>query len=89
MNRFYFNTGVRPETISNPSFPYEYYLEKGNVIRGTLLIPYDCDAPLDAEPLFLCDNPNLDEAKLSNVKVFEIKGGNMLSKYAYFRVKNV
>ena len=51
MNTFYFNTGVRPETVHNPSFPYEYHKKVGNVIRGGVLqCPFDCDAPEDAQP---------------------------------------
>ncbi len=81
---FYFNTGVRPETVSN--FPYKYHEEKGDVIRGTLLIPFECDAPENAQLKYLCDNPNL-EPNTPNVKVYEVTGGNMSSKYAYFIVK--
>jgi hypothetical protein len=85
MNKFYFNTGVRPETVSN--FPYDYHKEKGNVIRGTLLIPFECDAPEDAKLMFLCGNPNLDEAKSKNVIVREVFNTNMASKYAYLKIK--
>ncbi|HLO91600.1 MAG TPA: hypothetical protein VK172_10595 [Lentimicrobium sp.] len=87
IKRFYFNTGVRPETVFNPPFPYEYHRNKGNVIRGTLLIPFDCDnVPDNASFYMACDNPELPEAKNPNIIVREIVGGNMVSKYAYFRV---
>lgn len=86
--RFYFNTGVRPENCFNPPFPYEYHKKIGNVIRGTLLIPFDCnDVPENATFKFAASNPNIDDAE-NNPKVIvrEIVGGNLLSKYAYFIV---
>jgi len=88
MNTFYFNTGVRPETVHNPSFPYEYHKKVGNVIRGGVLqCPFDCDAPEDAQLMFLCDNPELPESKAENVIVREVFNTSMISKYAYFRIK--
>jgi hypothetical protein len=84
MNTFYFNTGVRPETVHD--FPYEYHKEQGHIIRGTLAIPFDCEAPKDATLMFLCDNPNLPESTLKNVAVFPVSNTSMASKYAYFRV---
>ena len=87
MNKFYFNTGVRPHTISNPSFPYEYHKKKGNeIINGILMIPMYCDAPENATFMFACDNPNLNESTAENVIVCEIHNSDMQSKYAYFRV---
>lgn len=86
MNTFYFNTGVKPETVFNPSFPYEYHRKKGNIIRNTLLIPFDCDAPKNAKFIMSCDNPNLSEIKSKNVIVREMFNTNMLSKYAYFEI---
>lgn len=54
MNTFYFNTGVRPHTIHNPEFPYEYHKKVGNVIRnGVFQIPFDCDVPENATLMFL------------------------------------
>jgi hypothetical protein len=87
MNTFYFNTGVRPETVHNPEFPYEYHRKKGHVIRGTLLIPFDCDAPADSTLIYMCDNPDLPESKNPNVKVCEVFNSTMCSKYAYMRIK--
>lgn len=84
MNTFYFNTGVRPENVIN--FPYEYHRKNGNVIRGTLLNPFDCEAPENATLMFLCSNPDLTEAKADNVQVFEIFNTKLASKYAYFRI---
>jgi len=81
MNTFYFNTGVLPQNCNG--------LTKGQVWRGgTKQIPFDCDAPQDAKLMYLCNNPNLDTAKYPNVIVREIFNTTMISKYAYFRVKN-
>lgn len=82
MNRFYFNTGVKPSNVSN--FPYEYHSEIGNVIRGTLLIPFDCDVPKDSKLMFLCDS-NDACLESENVVVTEVFNSNMNSKYAYFK----
>ncbi|MCK9543435.1 MAG: hypothetical protein M0R03_15550 [Novosphingobium sp.] len=84
MNTFYFNTGVNPSNVIN--FPYEYHRKIGNVIRGTLLIPMECDAPSNATFMFGCDNPNLDESKAENVLVTPILNSNLSSKYGYFRL---
>jgi hypothetical protein len=86
MNKFYFNTGVNPSNVIN--FPYDYHKEKGDVIRGTLLIPFECDAPADATFMFACDNPNLPEAQNNNIIVREMFNTNMQSKYAYFELKS-
>lgn len=83
MNTFYFNTGVRPETVSN--FPYDYHRKQGHKIRGTLLIPFDCEAPKNDTLMFLCDNPNLKEASLDNVTAYPVSNTTMLSKCAYFK----
>ena len=83
---FYFNTGVKPENIS--SFPYEYHKKVNNIIRGTLLIPFDCcNVPDNA--IFKCasSTPNLYN-NIEGIIVREIVGGNLLSKYAYFIVPN-
>jgi len=86
MNTFYFNTGVKPQNISN--FPYDYHKKVGNVIRGGVLqCPFDCEAPINASLKYLCDNPDLDSAKCDGVEVFEIFNTSLVSKYAYFIVK--
>jgi hypothetical protein len=82
MNKFYFNTGVVPHG-HNPPIP----LCKGQVwLGGTKQIPFDADAPEDAELLFLCDNPDLPESKLDNVIVREVSNTSMVSRFAYFQV---
>ena len=89
MNTFYFNTGVRPETIHNPDFNYEYHakLRPANIIKnGTLQIPFDCAAPQDAKVIFLCDIPTLPESQCPGVIVREVSNTTMISKYAYLRV---
>jgi len=81
MNKFYFNTGVRPGSGSK--------LWKDQVWRnGTKQIPLECDAPENATLMFCCDNPNLPESKLKNFIVCEIFNSSMCSKYAYFRIYN-
>jgi hypothetical protein len=86
LNRFYFNTGVRPYTITN--FPFEYHKRVGNVIRKTLLIPFECNAPENTAFMFACNNPEMPEAKQPNVIVREIFNSNLCSRYAYFRISN-
>jgi len=86
MNKFYFNTGVNAFRTIN--FPFEYHKKVGNVIQnnGTLVCPFECDAPENATLMFCCDNPNLDESKASNVIVREMFNTSMVSKYAYLKV---
>ncbi|MDA3779891.1 MAG: hypothetical protein PF487_06685 [Bacteroidales bacterium] len=91
MNRFYFNTGVKPNNSVNSKyvskFPFEYHKKIGNVIRGGVLqCPFDCDAPKNAKLMFLCNNPELDEGKAENVIVREVFNTSMSSKYAYLRI---
>lgn len=84
MKTFYFNTGVRPETVNNPSFPYEYHEKIGNVIRGTLLIPFKCNkVPKGATFAFACDNPDLNPGQYIVREIIDSPG--MASKYAYFK----
>ena len=79
MNKFYFNTGVRPESGSK--------LFKDQVWRnGVKQIPLECEAPENALLMFCCDNPNLPESKLENVIVREIFNSSIISKYAYFKI---
>lgn len=86
MHTFYFNTGVRQGYVG-PGSTKPVPLCKGQVWRGGVKqIPFDADAPENAELLFLCDNPDLPESKLENVIVREVSNTTMCSKYAYFRV---
>lgn len=80
LNKFYFNTGVRPESGSP--------LWKDQIWRnGTMQIPFECDAPEDAVLMFLCWNPNLPESKIPGVIVCKVYNSSMESDYAYFRIK--
>lgn len=82
--RFYFNTGVRPENVFNPPFPYEYHRKMGHVIRGTLLIPFDADdVPERAE--FVCCGSDVDHYRRDGFVVAEIYNTSMSSKYAVFK----
>lgn len=79
MHTFYFDTGVKP--WNNPN------LWADQVWRGgTKQIPFDADAPEDAVLMFLCDNPDLPEAKSPNVIVREVFNTSLCSKYAYFTI---
>jgi hypothetical protein len=84
MNTFNFNTGVNAYRVID--FPFEYHKKVGNVIQsnGTLVIPFDCDAPQNATLMFLCDNPDLPESKNPNILVVPVFNTSMCSKYAYF-----
>jgi hypothetical protein len=84
MNTFYFNTGVIPHNVSN--FPYEYHKKIGNIIRNTLLIPFECEAPENSTLLYLCNNDKLPESNYENIGVFPVFNTNMCSKFAYFRL---
>jgi hypothetical protein len=85
MKTFYFDTGVRPETVHSPPFAWDYHKRIGNVVRDTLLIPFQCEGvPENAIFKFACDFPEAD--KSGQLLVVPIVGGNMLSKYAFFKV---
>ena len=87
MKTFYFNTGVKPCTIHNPEFAYDYHKKAGHTIKnGTLQIPFDCEAPDNAKLLFLCDNPSLPQAQSEGVVVCKIFNTTMISSYAYFLI---
>ena len=80
MKTFYFDTGVKPYNHT-PPVP----IMPGNVVRGTLQIPFDCeDVPDKAVFLYACDAENASLDK--NVICREMKNTNMCSKFAYFRV---
>lgn len=77
---FYFDTGVKPYNHT-PPVP----IMPGNVVRGTLQIPFDCEnVPDKAVFLYACDAENASLDK--NVICREMKNTNMCSKFAYFRV---
>lgn len=83
MNTFYFNTGVKPRSVTN--WPGLF----GNqILRDTVLIPFNCDAPKSAVFQFACDYADLPESRFGDWLVCEIAKPNkcMLSKYAYFRI---
>lgn len=80
MKTFYFDTGVI--YANYPS------LFGNQVVRGgTKQIPFDADVPEDAQLMFLCDHPDLRESKAPNVMVVPVFNTDMVSKYAYFRVR--
>jgi len=54
-------------------------IDSGN---GTVIIPFECDAPKGAKLAFLTDSPDLDE---NNLKKFRIHNSRKNSKYAYFK----
>jgi hypothetical protein len=78
MKTFYFNTGVRPG--ASPLYGKQIWKD------GTKQIPFDVeDVPENASLMFLCNNPELPESKISCVIVREVFNTDMCSKYAYFR----
>ncbi len=85
MKTFYFNTGVKFS-----DYPYLY---GSQVCRnGTKQIPFVVENPFadklpdNAELLFCCDYPNLEEGKRPDVLVVPIHSEDIHSQYAYFRI---
>lgn len=75
---FYFSTGVKMTTST--------YLAKGDIWSPNFvrLIPFECEnVPDNASFAFACDNPTLPNHE--GFIVAPIVGGNLLSKYAYFK----
>jgi hypothetical protein len=77
MNRFTFNTGVK--IWDNPHI--KGGVDSGN---GTVVIPFEANAPKDAKLAFLSDNSNLD--KDGEFLKCEVKNSALLSKFAYFNI---
>ena len=84
MTTFYFNTGVKPQNVTN--WPG---LFKGQILRdGTIQIPFDCDVPDNAVFQFACNSGDLPEGKYNGWLVTDIKQpSGMMSKYAYFTIR--
>lgn len=80
MKTFYFNTGVKFATL------YGKQIISSN---GVILIPFKVNenVPDNAELMFICDNPELPESKCKNVIVEPIFNTDIVSKYAYFKIK--
>ena len=77
---FYFDTGVNPYNFNPPIKP-----SKGQVVRGTIQIPFVCEVPEGAVFKFGA------QTKEAGVKGFHfiaevLEGSDLLSKYAYFEV---
>ena len=84
MARFYFNTGVTPDSGAR--------LCRGQVWRGgTMQIPFDTDedVPEGSVLLFASDTPDCEEASQSGVLVVAIRSEGLASEYAYFRKKEL
>lgn len=81
MNKFKFNTGVNIKDYPNNI--------KGGVVsgNGTIVIPFEADAPKEAKLAFLSDCPDLD--KNNKLLKCEVKNTKMRSKFAYFHIKAV
>jgi hypothetical protein len=80
LNKFFFNTGVKPSSGAPLCKGQEWSS------NGIKVIPFECDAPKDAHLMFCCDNPNLPESTCETIIVREMFNTTMVSKYAYFRV---
>jgi hypothetical protein len=77
---FYFNTGVNPYNFNPPIQP-----SKGQIVRGTIQIPFVCEVPEGAVFKFASDS------KEAGVKGFHfiaeiLEGSAMVSKYAFFEL---
>ncbi len=77
MNEFRFNTGVK--IWDNPNISGG--VDSGN---GTIVIPFEADAPKDAKLAFLSDCSDLD--KNGGLLKCEVKNSKLLSKFAYFNI---
>jgi hypothetical protein len=70
------------------NFPYEYHSKVGNVVQGngTLVIPFECEeVPEGAKFMYAGASPIISIAS-ETIIIREIVGGNVLSKYAYFKI---
>ena len=75
MNKFRLNTGVK--IWDNPHILGG--VDSGN---GTVVIPFEADAPKDSKLAFLCDSPDLN--KDGKYLVCEVKNSKIKSKFVYF-----
>lgn len=75
MTEFYFNTGVKLPTVCHAKGAR---LSSNNV----WIIPFECEAPKNAQLLFLSDYLNQKDGV-----AFEIKQpSSLIGRYAYFRI---
>lgn len=78
MKTFYFNTGVKPENRQGVG------LCPGQIWRGTLQIPFDCDdVPDNAVFQFASDQTAPGDEHLIRR---EMHNTTMVSKYAFFQI---
>jgi hypothetical protein len=77
MNKFTFNTGVK--IWDNPHILGG--VDSGN---GTIVIPFEANAPKDSKLAFLSDSPDLDKG--NELLKCEVKNSKLKSKFAYFNV---
>jgi len=83
LQKFYFNTGVHRYVHNSPLMKGEEW--SSNDIK---VIPFYCEnVPETAEFMYVCDTPELDKDN-SSVIVREIYNSTLLSKYAYFKLKD-
>lgn len=82
MNKFYFDTGVKPWNSARVFADEEWY-------NGTKRIPFYADAPADAHLMFLCDDPERPESEAPDVIVRRVFNTSLVSQYAYFRLPRV
>lgn len=75
---FYFDTGVNPCNFNPPIKP-----SKGQVVRGTIQIPFVCEVPKGA--VFKLAS-SYSSANVGGLFMAEILEGEMQSKYAFFQV---
>lgn len=83
LNRFWFNTGVRPDPTAKP--PIGLYSDQ-QWRGGTKQIPFYADAPENAIHQFLCDDPERAERKIEGWICRPVYHTSMASKYCYFKM---
>lgn len=74
---FYFDTGVKPYNFSPP-----VKLMEGQILRGTIQIPFDCIVPENAIFQFASNN----EQAGNGLFKAEILSGKMISKWVFFKI---
>jgi len=85
LQKFYFDTGVQ-RYMHNPPIPLAEGQEWSS--NDVKVIPFYCEnVPETAEFMYVCDTPELDKDN-SSVIVREIYNSTLLSKYAYFKLKD-
>lgn len=81
MQKFFFDTGVRPNPFAKPPIQPG----KGQILKGeTIQIPFECEnVPNGSVFLYACDG---QKPETDGIIKREIKNSVLVSKFAYFRL---